>query len=362
MKLTQPTLLLDEKKCRDNISRMIDVARQHQVDLQPHFKTHQSLTIGEWFREEGVTSITVSSLKMAEYFAQDGWEEITVAFPVNILRKSAIKDLNKRVKLNLYINNLEAARYLEDELKRPIGVYTEIDTGYHRTGIPVENTEEIGQLLDFFKSTEKLRFRGIYAHTGQTYHVQGKEAVSKIHRENLAKLKAVKELFAAGHETFKICLGDTPSCSLADDFSGVDIIRPGNFVFYDLVQAQIGSCSYEDIAVCMACPVVEKHPQRGEVVVHGGAVHLSKDGLLEQGKTIFGKVVPLHNEGWAEPLEGCYVSSLSQEHGIVRVSDQLMQKLKVGDWLGILPVHSCLTADMMKKYHSISGQVMECML
>ncbi|MFP4090564.1 MAG: alanine racemase, partial [Cyclobacteriaceae bacterium] len=99
-----------------------------------------------------------------------------------------------------------------------------------------------------------------------------------------------------------------------------------------------------------------------EVVVHGGAVHLSKDGLLEQGKTIFGKVVPLHNEGWAEPLEGCYVSSLSQEHGIVRVSDQLMQKLKVGDWLGILPVHSCLTADMMKKYHSISGQVMECML
>jgi D-serine deaminase-like pyridoxal phosphate-dependent protein len=361
MKLTQPTLLLDEQKCRNNISRMTDMARRQGVVLQPHFKTHQSLAIGEWFREQDITSITVSSLKMAEYFAQDGWKEITVAFPANILRKAAIRSLAKHLKLNLYVNNLETARYLEEELKHPVGVFTEIDTGYHRTGIPAENTGEIAALLNFFQSSDKLRFKGIYAHNGNTYHVQGREAVNAIHRQSLAKLQEVKDNFSHDHDTFQIALGDTPSCSLADDFSGVDIIRPGNFVFYDLVQAQVGSCRYEDIAVCMACPVVEKHPGRGEIVVHGGAVHFSKDALEENGHNLYGKVVRLHDKGWGTPLPDGYIKSLSQEHGIVKVGEEQMKALKIGDWIGVLPVHSCLTADMMKQYHSISGQVMEAM-
>jgi len=33
----------------------------------------------------------------------------------------------------------------------------------------------------------------------------------------------------------------------------VDEIRPGNFVFYDLMQYRIGSCSVGQIAVAMAC-------------------------------------------------------------------------------------------------------------
>jgi len=361
MKLTEPSLLLDEDKCRNNIAFMSDRARQHKVDLQPHFKTHQSQTIGGWFRDEGARSVTVSSLRMANYFADDGWDEITVAFPVNVLRCDIIKELSKKTRINLYVNNLEAAQYLEAKLKRPIGVFTELDTGYHRSGIPYEQQDEIAALLEFFHKSEKLQFQGFYAHAGHTYHVQGKEAVSRIHRETVDRLLLVREKFLADMGTIKIAVGDTPSCSLADDFSGVNIIRPGNFAFYDLVQTRIGSCTLDDIAVCMACPVVEKRPERGAVIIHGGAVHFSKDALQEEDGPLYGRVVPLHNKGWDEPLSGCYLSSMSQEHGILKLSPNVLESVKVGDWLGILPVHSCLTANLMHQYYTLNGQAFTMM-
>ncbi|MBK8048603.1 MAG: hypothetical protein IPK16_16670 [Anaerolineales bacterium] len=56
-------------------------------------------------------------------------------------------------------------------------------------------------------------------------------------------------------------------------------MRPGNFVFYDWTQVQVGSCGFDDVAVVAACPVVGKYPDRHEVVLYGGAVHLSKDFL-----------------------------------------------------------------------------------
>ncbi len=84
-KIKVPTLLLDEEKCRDNIRQMARKAADNNVVFRPHFKTHQSVEIGGWFREEGIEKITVSSLRMAKYFAGDGWKDILVAFPVNIL-------------------------------------------------------------------------------------------------------------------------------------------------------------------------------------------------------------------------------------------------------------------------------------
>ena len=72
---------------------MADRAIQYNVRLRPHFKTHQSRQIAGWFREAGINCITVSSLKMAEYFAADGWDDITVAFPVNVLEHERINRL-----------------------------------------------------------------------------------------------------------------------------------------------------------------------------------------------------------------------------------------------------------------------------
>ncbi|MEL6536712.1 MAG: alanine racemase, partial [Bacteroidota bacterium] len=77
--LSTPTLLIDEARVRANARRMLAKAQKHGLRLRPHFKTHQSLEVGRWLREEGVQHATVSSLTMARYFAPE-WNDITVAF------------------------------------------------------------------------------------------------------------------------------------------------------------------------------------------------------------------------------------------------------------------------------------------
>ena len=63
MNITKPTLILDEAKCKANIAFMADKAKTNNVELRPHFKTHQSLEIGRWFKEAGISKITASSLE-----------------------------------------------------------------------------------------------------------------------------------------------------------------------------------------------------------------------------------------------------------------------------------------------------------
>ena len=121
--------------------------------------------------------------------------------------------------------------------------------------------------------------------------------------------------------------------------------------FYDLSQHQIGSCSIEQIAVALACPIVSIHKNRNEIVIYGGGVHFSKE-RFEDDKlgTIYGKVAEKKGESWGDLIPNMFVKSLSQEHGIVSVPDTEISNYKVGDYLLILPVHSCMTANLMKTY------------
>jgi D-serine deaminase-like pyridoxal phosphate-dependent protein len=161
---------------------------------------------------------------------------------------------------------------------------------------------------------------------------------------------------AAGLTNTCISFGDTPSCSMVEDLHDVDEIRPGNFIFFDCTQLRIGSCNEEDIAVAVACPVVARHPERHEIVVYGGAIHLSKDFFEENGSRAYGCVALPQGNGWGPLLEGAYVASLSQEHGIIRMPIDVLAKVQVGDVLYVLPAHSCLTVDLFPYYLTLTGE------
>ncbi|WP_033316871.1 alanine racemase [Pontibacter roseus] len=358
--ITVPTLLLDETKCRQNIKMMAEKARRNNIRLRPHFKTHQSTQVGEWFREQGTTGITVSSLTMARYFAQHGWDDILVAIPVNIREIELVNELASQVQLHLVAVNIETVEALAQQLQHPVKLWLKIDTGYRRTGILPHSHEELDHIVHLLEQSDKLHFTGVLAHDGHTYKQTDKEAIRTIHHTTVFLLHLVRDRYKARLPELQVSIGDTPSCSILETINGVDEIRPGNYVFYDLTQQHIGSCSFEQIAVCMACPVIAKHPERNEIIVHGGSVHFSKDSLLElDGSVIFGRVVELSENGWSAPLEGIALVSLSQEHGTVRTSKELFDRYKVGDLMGILPIHSCLTADAMRGYTSLDGKHLE---
>lgn len=359
MEINKPSLLLNESICRNNIQQMIDRAKSFNCDLRPHFKTHQSQKIGAWFREYGINKCAVSSLEMAKYFFNAGWTDITVAFPLNILEHTTINNLAGKIKLNLCVESIQTVEALNDFLEHPVGVFLKIDAGYHRTGLAAENYEDIESILNALKTNPLVTIKGFLQHAGHTYQAKGKKEINEIHAYTSEKMIKLKDHFIKKYPDIIISNGDTPTCSVSHNFDHIDEMRPGNFVFYDVMQAEIGSCNYEDIAVAMACPVVAKHPDRNEVIVYGGAVHFSKDRIEKDGKTIYGLIAEQKEKGWGNPIPDWYGKKLSQEHGTIHVPDEDFDSIKIGDLLYILPIHSCLTANLMSKYYTLDGEEIE---
>ncbi len=354
--IIQPTLLLDKQKCIRNIESIISKAEKSGVKYRPHFKTHQSRIIGNWFRDRGVTSCTVSSLDMADYFARDNWNDITVAFPLNYLEAQKINDLSSTIKLNILVSLPGVLPKLIQKLENRVGVYIEVDSGYHRTGISPDDVTSIDLVLDEIQTSDRLVFEGFLSHAGHTYKCTSRSEVEAIHKEEIKALGHLKDRYKSRFPQLKLSIGDTPACSIVDQFSDVDEIRAGNLVFYDLTQFKIGSCDIDQIAIALACPVVATYPARNEVIIYGGGVHFSKDFLrLESGDISYGTIVALNGKGWSLPATSMYVKSLSQEHGIVHAPDSQAEKIRVGDILGILPAHACLMADAMPGYVTLDG-------
>jgi D-serine deaminase-like pyridoxal phosphate-dependent protein len=295
---------------------------------------------------------------MAKYFADNGWSDITVAFPINLLEIDLINCLAADINLNLLVDNIEPVLFLETHINHPVNVIVEIDTGYARTGLHWEAIESLLHIVRTIQSSQQLRFMGLLAHAGQSYHECSDDKIRQIHSETMLRLKNLKNLLSQeGCNPCLLSIGDTPSCSITDDFDGIDEIRPGNFVFYDLKQHQIGSCSLDQIAIAIACPVIGKYPQRGEIVIYGGAVHFSKDYLLNQnGEKVFGYMTYLENDHWGAIEESAYISEFSQEHGKLKIKKDLFEKIKFGDILLFLPVHSCLTANLHRNYVTLEGR------
>jgi D-serine deaminase-like pyridoxal phosphate-dependent protein len=352
--ISQPTLLLDQKRVENNVARLVNKARKHGLRLRPHMKTHQSLAVGQWLKSFDIHQITVSSVQMADYFAPY-WQDITIAFPLNWREIELVKALQNRTKLAITVESPETVQLLDKELETPIDAWVKIDSGYHRTGIPHDDIARLDAQIEAFKSASKIHLKGFLTHAGNTYQAATPDEVRALFKLSNQAMTNVKHRYESQFPDLEVSVGDTPSCSLASIFPGVDEIRPGNFFFYDATQQHLGACQWEDVAVCMACPVVAVHPQRKAIVVYGGGVHFSKEFIEHDGQRIYGFAAQLTNEGWQDPDGEVLLTALSQEHGTLTYQGD-EPPYKVGDIAGIVPIHSCMTANLMQGYRLTSGE------
>lgn len=350
--IRRPTLVVDTDKVRRNAIRMKERADRNGVAFRPHLKTHQSPFIGRLFRDLGVRTGTVSSVEMARLFADDGWDDLTIAFPANLREIGEMDELAGRIRLGLLADNPDTVRALSAGLRNEADLWIKIDVGSRRCGIEAGDDASLRAVSNAVRQTRNLRLAGVLTHDSRTYGVRGAEAVGKLYREGRDALLSARDFLAAeGWPELKASFGDTPSMSLTEDWSGLDEVRPGNFAYYDLQQCLGGSCSPDDIAAAVACPVVGIYPRRGETVVYGGAVHLSKQSqALPEGGTSYGAVFETADGRWTGFLQGAEVRAVTQEHGIVRMRPQDLESTRIGDLLFLCPVHSCLAADLLRQY------------
>jgi D-serine deaminase-like pyridoxal phosphate-dependent protein len=322
---------------------MVTRAGRHDLELRPHGKTHRSREVGDWMRESGIRETAVTSLRMAREFAAWGWDRITIAMPLNPQEIPELAALARSLESTLHLTVLlvdpAVAVGLSEQCGVPLSYYVELDLGYGRSGIDYRDRKAVEEII---ASAGKHHWRGYYAHSGHTYEAVGEAAIRKTHQ---AVLERMDEVHTRSGMTRAFAYGDTPSCSTQEDFRGIHSIGPGNFVYYDLTQAAIGSCTVGDIAICLAAPVVQVKA-RGEVVLHAGWAQLGKDRLADG---TYGRVVPLNRHGqWTGDRTIGKVSKLSQEHGSAILDGASAAEISVGDVVGILPVHACAVVNGMR--------------
>ena len=349
----RPVVLLDEKRSRNNIRRMVQKADKNGLTLRPHFKTHQSAKVGAWFKEEGINRCTVSSVQMASYFAKTGWADITIAFPVNTLEWGELCAIAESSNLNVTVTSPDSIEPLLDKTGVKLGVFIKIELGTFRTGFDPGDLSVLSAAIHRIENHPDYTFKGFLGHAGHTYNCRTREEIQAVHNQSKGILLGLKQHFIEEYPNIIISPGDTPSCSVAEGWEGVDEIRPGNYVYYDVTQSVIGSCDLKDIAVALACPVVAKHEDRHSIIVYGGGIHLSKDRIEWNDNSIYGLPCLLNDKGWELPDGKSYISGVSQEHGVIQATPEFYDSVSVGDHLAILPVHSCMMCDLMKSVKTI---------
>lgn len=363
MKITRPTVLIDKPLTLKKIEVMARKAKASEVRFRPHFKTHRSAAIGEWFRRYGVASIAVSSVEMATYFARHGWHDVMVCIPANLRELDAMNALAETVELHVLVDSLEAAEHLGSRIATEVNTWIEIDVGYRRTGVPSTDDARIQRITRAIDRAPTLALTGIITHAGHSYHAASHADIRRVHRDSVAQMAAVQDrLAAAGFDEVEVSVGDTPTCSVVETFERpIDEIRPGNFVFYDLTQLNIGCCTEDDLSMTVACPVISKPLDRAELVIYGGGTSLSKEYYTAHGRRVYGLIALPADEGGRTPSRpGAYVASLSQEHGKVTGPPDFIADTRIGDVLLVLPVHACQAALLYGEYRTYEGERLSC--
>jgi len=360
--IQRPTLILDINRMTKNIRTMKTKANSSDVIFRPHFKTHQSAEIGKLFKLEGIDAITVSSVEMAFYFADSGFKDILIAFPVNILELEKINEIASEVDLHLLVDSEVTLDIINRDINETISVYIKIDTGYRRSGLVWNENKRILGLAQRIASSHHS-FKGILTHSGHSYQTSSHAEITSVYKDSTQKMNSVADhLRTNGVKDFIISTGDTPCCSVVQKFYDIDEIRPGNFVFYDVMQANLSVCNYEDIAVAIACPVVGKYEDRKQVVLYGGAIHFSKEAIETiEGKKIFGYRTSYNESGFTKTHLDNPLISVSQEHGIMQLDKTSFEKINIGDIVMVLPAHSCLAATQFHEYQLLNSEIIEKM-
>ncbi|BDX07406.1 alanine racemase [Planctobacterium marinum] len=357
--LLTPCLLLDEQVMQRNIGAMLHKAEKHNVRLRPHAKTAKCAEIMSRFY--GVeTALTVSTLREAEYFAEQGFKDLMYAVCISPDKFARVAQLRMQgVALIVILDSVAVADALvrwSKHNKTDFAVAIEIDCDGHRAGL-TPDSDSLPIVAQMLEDAPELKFWGLMTHGGGAYDCASWQQVRQhASQERQALLMAKSRLEQHDIRCDNLSLGSTPTVVAAEHFAGVDEIRPGVFVFFDLFQAQLGACTQADIALSVLATVISHKPESNRIFLDAGGLALSKDRSTQgQAKDYgYGKLLNLDGGEFKEVI--C-VSQVNQEHGVVQLPDTFsLDEFPIGSRVRILPNHACMTAAAYPGYHLIANE------
>lgn len=336
--LQTPSFLLDLDILESNLKHIQKLCDDNNKELWPMTKTHKSTSIAKMQKQYGAKGFLVGTIDEAQSFVEAGLDNITIAYPVvsnaNIHR---LINISKKARIILSFDGVEGARAFNEELKKEnivMEYFIIVNCGLNRLGV---KCDDVVQLAESLSKYENLKLIGISTHPGHVYGVSSKEEVPSVSTQESNCLKNAKNnLLENGFNIDIVATGSTPTFFDVVSDNTINVLRPGNYPFYDNIQLSLGVCEENDCSLTVLGTIIS-NPSDDLFIIDVGSKCLGLDKGAHGNSLIngFGKV-----KGHDELL----IIGLSEEVAKVQIIEKTT--LKVGDKIQIIPNHSCSSANM----------------
>ncbi|MBU5306642.1 alanine racemase [Clostridioides mangenotii] len=336
--LSTPNFLLNLDALENNIKNVQNLCNENGKELWPMTKTHKSTKITQIQMKYGAKGLLVGTVDEAEEFIKAGINSITFPYPVaNPVDIKRIIHLAKEGRIILSFDNADSAKIWNDILSQAditLEYFILINSGLNRLGVLPGNCLELAKDLSDFKN---LKLIGISTHPGHVYGITSSSEVPEISRQEVEAMSTAKNLLVKnGFNMEVVASGSTPTFFDVVDNDILDVLRPGNYVFYDNIQLSLDVCKEDDCSLTALGTIISR-PSKNLFIVDVGSKCLGLDKGAHGSALItgFGKV-----KGHSE-LD---IIGLSEEVGKIEIVGET--DLKIGDKIEIIPNHSCSCLNM----------------
>lgn len=343
-----PAFVVDLDIVERNCTKFLQFYNKKNIKLRPHMKTHKTLEIGKLMTGGSKRGIAVSTLKEAEFYADGGFDDIFFASPVILNRIPRLKKLIDRVdQFHVMVDNETGLKVLlENPLdNRKWSIFVAIDTGYGREGLAWNSQATVDFVRRILQAGNTMELKAFYSHCGNSYESSNETMIAAVASEAVNHMMfavtRIKEETTWKGDLWGI--GSTPTCSKPPDcIEQMREVHPGNYVFNDFMQVNIGSCLMSDVAGKVITSIVSHKKEKNLLLIDCGFTGLTvqSNGELPQGFC--------HIQGHPN----LKLIGMTQELGkVTSIEGELdFEKHPVGSKLTFVPFHSCATAAMYPFY------------
>lgn len=352
--------MLDRQKMEHNIARLNAITSDLGVALRPHVKTNKNAEISSLLIAGQAGGVTVSTLAEARYFLDAGFEDILYAVGIVPGKFAEVARLIKAgADLKIILDSCDMARQVvafAEAQNVTIKVLLEFDCDGHRAGLDPDDPDLVVAARSLAAS-DRTEFAGVLTHAGASYNCTSTQDIRRAsQREWQTAANCAARLRHEGLDCPTVSVGSTPTTVFAEAIDGVTEVRAGVYVFFDLFQSNLGTCTRDEIALTVLATVIGHKRSLNRLIIDAGALALSKDAGTSSQADECGYGLLCDTET-GEIVENLVVDAVNQEHGIVVGNNGPIDfhRYPIGSSLRVMPIHACMTAAGHDLYHVVRG-------
>jgi len=315
--------------------------------LRPHCKTHKTREIVKLLLERSVQRHKCATVRETAMCIEAGARDIVLAYQLvgpMVEQLVHLAAQHRNVELSTLVDCAEAAEWLACAAKAAgvtVGVMVDLDTGLHRTGLPVG--EEAMKLYRHVAQLPGLRPAGLHVYDAQNNrNPEFADRAAAVERTLAPVMEMAETLRREGLDVPELLCGGTGTFPVYARYGGPITCSPGTAVFWDAGYAN----SFPDLDARLAQAAL----MLGRVVSRPTPQHVT----LDLGTKGIASDPPIGRRGVILGLEDAVTTVHNEEHWVV--TSEHAGAYHVGDALFVVPTHICPNTNLYPVLYIIDAQ------